>query len=243
MRFHPDGGSMSNEIIQSDQAFTAAETAGLHHRHRWDLAQRPLLAFLFDPIQAILAHWQILYRTAHAEIRSTHAGSVLGTVWLVLGPLMMLGVYAITYAVIFRFRPPDMTLPEYVLYVFAGLVPFLTFSSALSAGTLSLVSNRHVLLNTVFPAELIPLRSVIVASVILPAGLSILFLGDLLFSTLSVTWLLIPVVVVLEIMFLAGICWVLSLIALVFRDIQQLITYVVMMLAVFTPIAYTPSMI
>ncbi|MGE5511487.1 MAG: ABC transporter permease [Bacteroidota bacterium] len=207
------------------------------------LKSRTPEGLLLAPFRTIYKHRQILYRTAQAEIRGVHAGSVLGAVWLVLGPLMMLSVYAMTFAVIFRFRPLDMTVSEYVLYVFAGLVPFLTFSSALSAGTLSLVSNKHLLLNTVFPAELIPLRSVLVASVTMPVGLCILLLGDLAFSSVSPTWLLVPVVAILEIIFVAGICWVLSLVALLFRDIQQLITYAVMMLSVLTPIAYTPSMI
>ena len=208
-----------------------------------EIARHPRARLLLGPFLTIYAHWPILYRTSVAEIRTAHAGSALGPVWLLLGPLLMLCVYAVTFAVIFQFRPTDMTVVEYILYVFCGLIPFLTFSAALSAGSLSLVSNRHLLLNTVFPAELIPLRSVIVASVVMPAGLCILFVGDAVFSTLSVTWLLVPVVALLEIMFLAGVCWLLSLLALLFRDIQQLITYIVMMLSVLTPIAYTPSMI
>jgi lipopolysaccharide transport system permease protein len=203
----------------------------------------PAVGIVQAPFRAIYAHWPILHRTTLAEIRAVHAGSVFGIVWLVLGPLLMLCVYAITFALIFQFRPADLTVSEYILYVFCGLVPFLTFSSALSAGTLSLVSNRHVLLNTVFPAELIPLRSVLVASIGMPAGVIILLLGDVLFSGVSPTWLLVPLVMILEIMFLAGVCWVLSLVALLFRDIQQIITYVVMMLSVLTPIAYTPNMI
>jgi lipopolysaccharide transport system permease protein len=48
---------------------------------------------------------------------------------------------------------------------------------------------------------------------------------------------------VLQLMFVTGLVWILSLAALVFRDIQHLIQYAVMMLAVITPIAYTPSMV
>lgn len=195
------------------------------------------------PFETIYRNWSFLSRTTMAEVRHLHAGSVLGHAWLVCGPLLMLGVYAVTFAAIFQVRPPDLDMTEYILYVFSGLIPFLCFSASLSAGASSLVNNRHLLLTTSFPLELIPLRAVLVSCVGMPVGILILFLGDLLLSKVTITWLFLPVIVIAELMFLAGVSWLLSLAALVFRDIQQIITYVMMMLMVMTPIAYTPSMI
>jgi lipopolysaccharide transport system permease protein len=162
---------------------------------------------------------------------------------VVIGQLCVLAIYATTYVAIFRIRPGDMTVYEYILYVFCGLTSFLPFSNSLSAGTLSLVSNRAMLLNTVFRAELIPLRSVLVASVTMPAGAIILAIADAVLSTPSWTTLLVPAVMVLQLMFAAGLVWILALAALVIRDIQHVIQYAVMMLAVITPIAYTPAMV
>ena len=136
-----------------------------------------------------------------------------------------------------------MTTLDYVLYVFCGLASFLPFSNALSTGVLSLVANKTVLLNTIFPAELIPLRSVMVASVGLPVSVAILFVADVLISDPSWSFLLVPVVMLLQLMFVAGVAWILSLLALLVRDIQHLIYYVTMMLMILTPIAYTQAMI
>src|SRR5262245_31507893 len=77
---------------------------------------------LLEPFEFTARHRTILYTTTLVEIRATYAGSVFGAIWLMLGPLLMLGVYAMTYAVIFRVRPADMTVTEYVLYVFCGIV-------------------------------------------------------------------------------------------------------------------------
>ncbi len=202
-----------------------------------------MVAFFVAPFQAIWRHRIILWRTSLAEIRNLYAGSFLGTAWAVVGQLLMLGIYALTYVVILRIRPSDITTYEYILYVFCGLTSFLPFSGALTGGTLSLVSNRNVLLNTVFPAELIPLRSVIVASIGMPVGVVILVVSDAVLGSLTWTTLLIPFVMILQVMFVTGLVWVLSLLALVFRDIQHIIYYGIMMLMVVTPIAYTPSMI
>jgi lipopolysaccharide transport system permease protein len=136
-----------------------------------------------------------------------------------------------------------MSVAEYVLYVCSGLVAFITFGAALPAGASSLASNRHVLLNTVFPAELIPVRSVLVASATLPAGLIVLLVADIVLGHAGWTWLLTPLVALLQTMFVIGIAWILALAVLLVRDIQQIIGYVVMLLLVVTPIAYTPDMV
>lgn len=199
--------------------------------------------FLLPPFQSIWRHRRILLLTSIHEVRTQYAGSFLGSAWLVIGQLMVLAIYATTYVVIFRIRPVDMTVYEYILYVFCGLTSFLPFSNGLSAGSMSLVANRAVLLNTVFPAELIPFRVVLVASVGMPVGSLILFFADLGLSHLAWTILLVPVVMVLQLLFVAGLVWMLSLVALVMRDVQHMIQYATMMLAVITPIAYTPTMV
>lgn len=205
--------------------------------------QQSFASIMAAPFKAIWQHRLLIGQTSLGEIRNQYAGSVLGTVWVLLGQILMLCIYAVTYVVIFRIRPADMSVYGYILYVFCGLTSFLPFSGSLTAGTLSLVSNRSVLLNTVFPAELIPFRSVLVASIGMPVGIVILFVSDLSIGSLSAYNLLIPFVMILQIMFVTGLVWILSLVALLFRDIQHLIYYGIMMLMVITPIAYTPSMI
>lgn len=202
-------------------------------------ALSPLLA----PFLAVWRHRVILYRTTCSEIRTLYAGSLLGSSWIVLGQLLMLCIYGVTYVYIFKVKPAELDVQEYVLYVFCGLVSFLPFSGAITSGTLSLVSNRAVLMNTVFPAELIPFRSVLVASVGLPVGVCLLCFIDLLSGTLTWVALVAVFAILMQILFVSGITWVLSLVALVFRDLQHMIYYGVTMLMVITPIAYTPDMV
>jgi lipopolysaccharide transport system permease protein len=161
----------------------------------------------------------------------------------VLGPLLLLALYSAIYLVVFRIRPMNMKAEVYVLYIFTGLVPVMNFSQGLIQGTTSLSADRDVLLNTVFPAELVPLREAAVSIATLTAGLGIVAVLGTLFGKLSLTWLLVPVVVVLMLMFLTGLVWILSLANLVLKDIQQLLIYVTLILLVSSPIAYTPDML
>lgn len=197
-----------------------------------------------NPFKLLARYHAVLLRTAAIEVRALYAGSALGALWVVLGPLLLLGLYALVYVMIFRIQPATLSSGEYVLYVFAGLVPTIGFATALAAGANSLVQNKQILLNSVFPAELLPLRAVLVQSVPLPVGLALVAAGVLAVKgSLAPAALIVPVVIVLQVMFVAGLVWVLSLLTLALRDIQQLLQYVALILLIITPIAYTPDMI
>lgn len=204
---------------------------------------KSVIFFFIAPFIAIYRKRQIVWRTTIVEVRNMYAGSMLGLTWVVLGQLMMLSIYSFTFIFIYNIKPSDMTVVEYAMYVFCGLISFLPFAGSLTGGSLSFVSNRTVLLNTIFPAELIPHRAVLVASVGMPVGVLIIGVADVFLSEPSWTILLVPFVMVLQIMFVTGLVWILSLTALIVRDIQQILQYVVMMLAFVTPIAYTPAIV
>lgn len=199
--------------------------------------------FLFRPFRVVAAHRRLLAATILSELRGLYAGSLLGMIWITVGPLLLLALYATIYAVIFRFRPSDMTQAGYVLYICAGLMPFIAFATALGAGATSLSANKQVLLNTVFPAELIPLRVVLVNSTTVVVGLGVVVAIDAALDVTSPLTLLIPVLVLFQVLFVSGVVWILGLLNLIVRDVQQSLTFVVLALLVITPIAYTPSMV
>lgn len=205
-------------------------------------ADRRVTGFLTAPVVRCLRFREILARTTLVELRNTYAGSVLGLSWLVFGQVFLLGIYALTYTVIFKVNPETMSVSDYVLYVFSGLVPYLTFAGAISAGAGVLVKDRQLLLNTVFPSELLPVRAALVASAGLPVGVAILIIIALALGKWNALLLLVPVVMVLQFMFQCGIIWLLSLLTLVVRDVQFMIQYVMMILLIATPIGYTVQM-
>lgn len=186
---------------------------------------------------------QLLSGTVLISLRQRHAGAALGLVWLGLGPILLLMLYAAVYLIIFQVRPVGMEAEVYVLYIFTGLVPFINFSQALGQGTVSLSADREVLLNTVFPPELVPVREVAISLATLTVGVAIIFVLSLFLGKIAFTWLLVPVVFLLMFMFLAGITWMLSLVNLILKDIQQFLIYLTIFLLIASPIAYTPDML
>ena len=196
-----------------------------------------------EPISLIWTRRHILLETVKISLRQQYAGSTLGMAWLVLGPILLLSLYATIYLIVFRIRPANMQPEVYVLYIFSGLVPFINFSQGLIQGTTSLSKDRNVLLNTVFPPELLPLREVTASIVTLVIGVAIICVFGLFIGKFSFTWLLVPVVLFLLLLFLTGLTWILSLANLVLKDIQQILSYVTIILIIASPIAYTPDML
>ena len=201
-----------------------------------------MMRALAAPFVAPWRHRRLLQRSLRGELRQKYAGSVLGLAWLVAAPLILMTLYAVVYLYIFRVRPPGMSGADYLLYLFAGLIPCLGFTESLNAGTASLAANRAVLLNTVFPAELIPLRAVLAAQLQTLVGLSLVTATAIVLGHASPALLFLPVAWALLAMFTAGLAWLTSLAQLVARDVQQALTYVSVALLILSPIGYTPEM-
>ncbi len=198
---------------------------------------------LTKSVSVIFLKRGILFRTTLVEVRRRYAGSILGMAWLLLGPAFLMILYSLIYGIVFKLRPTEMSSQEYIIFILTGLIPFLGFSDALTSGAASLATQRELLLNTTFPAELVPLRAVLVAFSGPVVGLVILMGADGVLGRFSGWNLFAPAFVMLLAMFVTGLVWLLSLANLVIRDIQQIISYFVMGMLVVSPIAYLPSML
>ena len=206
-----------------------------------NFSRRP---FLFNQsARLLMSHGGLLWRIAVTELRTRYAGSLLGLGWVVLGPLSILGTHATVYMFIFRLQLAGMTRFENALYIFAGLIPFLMTAEALSVGVGSIVANKSVLNNTVFPIDLVPAKAVLLSQGTMTVGLCLLLPGIVLTDRLAWTVLLVPLVWALHAFALLGLIWILSMLHVVIRDLQNLIAVLLLMLLVASPIAYTPDMV
>lgn len=178
------------------------------------------------------------------DIRTRYIGSMFGSAWAILFPIAQLAIYAGIYTFILRVRPAGLSSAEYSLLVFSGLVPLMAFSETVIGATNSLSANKALLLNTVFPAELIPLRAGLSAHAPSVVGLLVtLAFGCVLGRTAWQAIIVVPVLWVLLLMFASGLGWMLALLGLVAKDVQHGIGLIMMLVYVLSPFAYTPDMV
>lgn len=191
------------------------------------------------------SHGGLLLRVTRGELSARYAGSFLGLGWVGLAPLFIIGIYAIVYLYIFRQATAATGLApfEYLLYIVAGLVPYLVTAEALSLGVGSVVANKSVLSSVVFPIDLIPPRAVLMSQGTMAVGVVVLVLGSAATGHLHWTIVLAPIVWVMQVAALIGVVWILSLLHIVFRDLVNLINVLLMMLLIASPIVYTTAMV
>jgi lipopolysaccharide transport system permease protein len=202
-----------------------------------------MLQPLAKPFELLYQNRALVAHSVASELRYRTAGTSLGMLWLVLTPALLLAVYTVVYMFIFKVRPGTMSETQYVLYIFCGLVPFLGMSEGITAGIGSLTSHAALLSSTVFPVEILPVRAIFASQVGFAVGLAILVTAAVFLGQPSFWWVLIPVLVTLQLAWLLGIAWILSVVNLVFRDLQNIATFAITLLMVLSPIAYTLEML
>lgn len=196
-----------------------------------------------DVVAMLYRHRRVLLATTRVEVRKRYAGSALGLIWVALYPVLLLSVYLFIFLVMFRTRLPGYSEMDYVLYVFAGLIPYMGLSEAVQAGTQSIKQNLHLIKNVMLPIELVPVRAVAAALVGQSVSLAALVVLAAANGTLSPAMVLLPVVFLLQFLMLVGIVFVLSAVAIVVQDVSYLVSITLMLLMFLSPIGFRIDML
>ena len=194
-------------------------------------------------LRLLFTHRRFLWATTVHEIRARYAGTTLGLTWMILYPLLFLGLYTVVYTMILKIRLEQFTTFDYVLLIFSGLIPFLGFSEALGSGISAVTANKVLIKNTLFPIELLPVKAVLVGSLTMLVGLSVLQSVLWIRGTWYMSQLLIPIILLLQLLFTIGLIWLLSALNVFFQDLGQMISILLLFLMLVSPIGYTIDMI
>ncbi len=191
----------------------------------------------------IFRNRKILLNTLVVDIKTKYAGSFLGCFWLILYPLLFLATYAVVYIFIFRVRLKILSPYEYVLLIFAGLIPFLSFSEAVTRGASAVVTNANLIKNTLFPIEFIPLNISLSSQVNQAVGFLLLISVLVFMKKIGWTIILLIFVWAIQVLFTIGICWFVSALNVFFRDVGNIVPILIIIFMMISPIAYTEDMI
>lgn len=176
-------------------------------------------------------------------IRERTAGSALGFAFIVAYPLLFLLIYYFVFVFILQVRVQALSAQTYTIAIFCGLVPFLAFADALSAGTASIVGNASLLRSAAFPYQLLPLKEVLVAHYAMGFGMLGLIVAAILDRGASLTMLLAAPVYLLQIVMIAGIVWVFAIGNVFFRDLSKMLSIAILFVMMISPIGFTEEMV
>src|ERR1700742_1470735 len=115
---------------------------------------------MFRGARQIFHFRSLLGTLTSLDLKARYRGSVLGFLWSLANPLLLLSVYTFVFSVVFHQAPNSENNP-YALFMVSGLFPWVWLSPSLLEGTMSLIANAGLLRKAVFPAELLPMVSVL----------------------------------------------------------------------------------
>ena len=173
------------------------------------------------------------------DLKARYRGSVLGVFWSFINPLMLLLVYSFVFEHILDQR--GLGLEHYELFLFCGLLPWTWFASSLLESSGVLISGGNLIKKVLFPAEILPIVTVLSNMVHFFFGLVILAGFMIWFQwpvhLVELAWF--PVVVVVQLILTLGFALILSALTVHFRDIRDILGNLMTFWFFCTPIIYS----
>lgn len=194
----------------------------------------------------IWAHRSLVLNLAQRDLKTKYKKSVLGWLWSLINPGATLGVYALVFGVILEGRAPvagNGELNSFPLYLFAGLVMWNSFASALTDTMGALEGAAPLLTKIYFPPESPALAAMggVALQTSIEAG--ILFVIMAIVGNVSWTFLLFPIPLLFLTLLSLGSGLVLSILNTRFRDVGYLVGIVIQVGFYLTPIVYSVDLV
>ena len=186
---------------------------------------------------ASVVHYRQLIRSLVAkDLKLKYRGSVLGFLWSLVSPLLMLGVYTFAFTVILKIK-----VEGFVFLLLIGILAWNFFVGALVMSTGAIVDNAGLLKSVLFPRTVLPIASVMFnfAQYVLTAGVLMPVMVVIYRVPVTPLFLLYPVFLLLQLCFITGLALALSAAAAHLRDTRHLLDIALQLLFWSTPIVYS----
>ena len=185
--------------------------------------RRSATSLVVEGIAELLSRRRLIRYMVSANMKRTHADTVLGQVWWVLDPLLQMVIYVVLVEIIF-----DRGTPDYPLFIFAAILPWKWLSISLGSATGSITGREGLIRQVQFPKIVLPAGAVVAGTVSFAISLIALALMYVLFLHRLSPWLLaIPIIALVQFTFSLGLGIVLSAVNTFYRDVQNLLGHIV----------------
>lgn len=192
-----------------------------------------------SPVVQLLRYRALVKNLVFKDLKLKYRDSILGVVWSLLNPLLLLVVYTVAFKSILRVQTEN-----YPYFLLAGLLPWNFFASSLTASTQAITGNANLIKKVYFPRETLPIATVLFTFSQLLLALAVFLPALLLISGVRPHWtaiLFIPLLL-FHVLFTLGLAFILATCTAFFRDVAHLTEVAVVLLFWMTPIVYPATM-
>jgi ABC-2 type transport system permease protein len=195
---------------------------------------------LVAPAIEVYAHRELLGLLVRRELKARYKDSSLGFLWSLIKPLTMLLIY---YVAIGQFLGAARGIPDFAIFVFAGLTLWGLYSEIVSIGTKSIVINAPLVRKVYLPREIFPLAATGSALFNFAIQMIVLLGAIIVLGQFPLSWRLVYALVAIVIVLIYGIAIAILLSALnvYLRDVEYLVEVGLLIFFWASPIVYSWS--
>jgi lipopolysaccharide transport system permease protein len=199
-------------------------------------------------VSGLLQNRDLLWELVKRDFIGRYKGSIMGVVWSLFNPLLMLAIYATVFSVAFKARwgTGEESKVAFALVLFSGMIVHSFFAECLNRAPALIVSHPNYVKKVVFPLDLLPCMAL--CSALLHFFVSFIVL--LLFCVVAGVpihsgVLLVPFILLPLVLLTLGLSWILASLGVYLRDLSQIIAMIssiaLFMAPVFYPIENLPE--
>ncbi|MER3493346.1 MAG: ABC transporter permease [Mastigocladus sp. ERB_26_2] len=194
------------------------------------------------------AKFDLLRALVRRDLEARYKGSILGNLWPLLNQLSQLLIYTYVFSIVLKVKLSLKGVPEnnftFGLWLFAGLLPWIAFSSGLIQAANSVVAQPNLVKKVVFPLALLPLVPTLSTFIESSFGLmALIFFVAVSTHTLHSTLALLPLIWITQLMLTAGLGYLMAGLTVFLRDIPQTLGVILNIWLYLTPILYPATAI
>jgi ABC-type polysaccharide/polyol phosphate export permease len=173
------------------------------------------------------------------ELRVKYKGSILGVAWSLANPLVLMGIYVLVFSTLWHVANG---IDHYPLYLLSGLTVWIFFASSLETASRSMLDSADLIKKVRFPRQLVAFSVVATQLVTFAVMFAVLFVVNLVLlpRTRDDIWLAIPLAC-LVVALVAGVALAVASLNVVFRDVEHLVSALLLPWFFLTPILYSFS--
>jgi lipopolysaccharide transport system permease protein len=203
-------------------------------------------AGVMPKLRQIWSYRELIRNLVLRDLRVRYKGSALGYLWTQLAPLLLMLVFWFVFSAIFQ-----TGIAMFPIFLIVALLPWNYCAEAIASGTRSIIDSANLIKKVYFPREVLPVVSVLSSMVnyilSLPMMLLVMFVVQIFYppldalGQLNFSWTIayLPLLIIIQSLFLYGVVLFLSAMAVFFRDTVHLIGVLLQFWFFLTPVFYS----
>ena len=196
----------------------------------------------------IFRNRDLLWELVKRDFVGRYKGSIMGVVWSLFNPLLMLAIYATVFSVAFnaRWGTGEESKVAFALVLFSGMIVHSFFAECLNRAPSLIVSHPNYVKKVVFPLDLLPCMALCSALLHFFVSFGVLLLFCVVAGvSIHSGVVLVPAILLPLVLLTLGLSWMLASLGVYLRDLSQVIAMIssiaLFMAPVFYPIENLPE--